>query len=113
MFTGSDSLSPMVEVNEVMLQAQNMGEFGRIDNPQYLANASPLIEHIFLEAFPPRRQDQICTATLHESMDRAHVLWDARRRFPPRFATDLDERDVYINYRPYDGHLDADLAFAK
>ena len=33
MFTGKDSLSPLVEVNEVMLQTQQMGEFGRIDNP--------------------------------------------------------------------------------
>ena len=55
MITGNDSLSPLVEVNEVMLQVQQMGEFGRIDNPQYLANASPMMEHIFIDAFPPFR----------------------------------------------------------
>ena len=114
MFNGSDSLSPMVEVNEVMLQAQNMGEFGRIDNPQYLAIASPLMEHIFLDASPPSRQDHIRTATYHEARDRAHVLWDARRRSPPMFATDDDELNVYVDSRAQgNAHLDADLAFAQ
>ena len=100
MFTGRGTLFPMVEVNEVMLQIQNMGEFGQIDNPQYLAKASPLMEHIFLDAFPPHRQDQIRTATLHEAMNRADVLWDARRRFPPRFTTDSECKDMYVNYSP-------------
>ena len=58
-------------------------------------------------------EDQIRTATLREVENRPEVLWDARWRFPPRFSTDQDEHDLYINYRPYDGQLDADLAFAQ
>ena len=67
MFTGADTLCPLIEINEVMAQAQEMGEFGRINNSRYLIKASPLIEHIFINAFPPHRQDQIRTATLHGS----------------------------------------------
>ena len=52
-FTGADTLCHLVEVNEIMRQAMEMGEFGRIDNPGYLMKASPLIEHIFISAFPP------------------------------------------------------------
>ena len=113
MFTGANTLCPLVEVNEVMNQTIEMGEFGRIDNPGYLMKASPLMEHIFINAFPPFRQDQIHTGTLQEIKHRPEVLWDARRRFPPRFSADQDEQNLYVNYRPYDGQLDADLAFAQ
>ena len=113
MFTGANTLCPLVEVNEVMNQTMEMGEFGRIDNPGYLMKAAPLMEHIFINAHPPSKQDQIRTGTLQEIQHRPEVLWDARRRFPPRFSTDQDEHDLYINYRPYDGQLDADLAFAQ
>ena len=79
MFTGANTLCPLVEVNDVMRQTMEMGEFGWIDNPGYLMKASPLIEHIFISAFPPFRQDQIRTATLREVENRPEVLWDARR----------------------------------
>ena len=46
-------------------------------------------------------------------MHRADVLWDARRRIPPRFTTDSECRDMYVDYCPHDGQLDADLAFAQ
>ena len=105
--------SPLVEVNEVMRQTMEMGEFGRIDNPGHLMKAPPLIEHIFISASPPSRQDQIRTATLQEVKDRPEVLWDARRRFSPRFLTEQDEHNPYINYKPFDGNLDADAAFAQ
>jgi hypothetical protein len=52
MFTGSNTLCPLVEVNDVMRQTMEMGEFGRIDNPRYLMKASPLIEHTFISALP-------------------------------------------------------------
>ena len=52
MFTGANTLCPLVEVNDVMRQTMEMGEFGRIDNPRYLMKASPLIEHIFISALP-------------------------------------------------------------
>ena len=90
-----------------------MGEFVRIVNDAYLMKASTMMEHTFINAFPPFRQDQIRTATLREVENRPEVLWDARWRFPPRFSTDQDEHDMYINYRPFDGHPDADLAFAQ
>ena len=113
MFTGANTLCPLVAANEVMRQTMEMGEFGRIDNPGYLMKASPLMEHIFINAFPPFRHDQIRTGTLQEIKHRPYVLWDTRRRFPPRFSTDQDEHDLYINYRPFDGQLDANLAFAQ
>ena len=112
MFTGADTLCPLVEINEVMQQAQEMGEFGRIDNSRYLMKASPLIEHIYISAFPPYRQDQIRTATLHEVKNRPEVLWDARRRFPPRFSTEQDEHNVYITICTDSDH-DADAAYAQ
>jgi hypothetical protein len=96
-----------------MDQTMKMGEFGRIANDAYLMKASPLMEHIFVNAFPPFRQDQIRTCTLQEIQHRPKVLWDSRRRFPPRFSADQDEQNLYVNYRPYDGQLDADLAFAQ
>ena len=113
MFTGHDSLSPLVEVNEVMLQAQKMGEFGQIENPQFPTNATPVIEHIFIDAYPPQRQDQIRTATLREAMDRPFVLWDARRRFPPRFSTNPDDKSIYFGGIDDDLSMDADAAFAQ
>ena len=58
-------------------------------------------------------EDQIRTATLREVENRPEVLWDARRRFPPRFSTKQDEHDIYINYKPFDGNLDTDAAFAQ
>ena len=90
-----------------------MGEFGRIDNDEYLMKASPLMEHICINAFPPFRQDQIRIATLREVENRPEVLWDARRRFPPRFSTEQDEHNLYIDYKPSDGNLDADAVFAQ
>ena len=113
MFTGGDTLCPLVEVNEIMTQAMEMGEFGKIDNPGYLMKASPLIEHIFISAFPPHKQDQIRTATLQEVKGGPEVLWDARRRFTPGFSTEQDENDICINYKPFDGNLDADATFAQ
>ena len=113
LFTGANTLCPLVEVNDVMRQTMEMGEFGRIDDPGYLMKASPLIEHISISAFPPFRQDQIRTATLREVENRPEVLWDARRRFPPRFSTEQDEHNLYINYKPFDGNLDADATFAQ
>ena len=74
--------------------------------------ASPLVEHIFINAFPPHRQDQIRTATLHEVAKRPEVLWDARRRFPPQFSTEMDEHDVYITVCN-DADNDADAAYAQ
>ena len=112
MFTGGDTLCPLVEVNEIMTQAMEMGEFGKIDNPGYLMKASPLIEHIFISAFPSDRQDQNRTATEQEVRDRPEVLWDARRRFPPRFSTEQDEHNIYINICRDSDH-DADAAFAQ
>ena len=74
--------------------------------------ASPLIEHIFINAFPPHRQDQIRYATLHEVAERPEVLWDARRRFAPQFSTKRDEHNVYITICN-DADHDADAAYAQ
>ena len=64
MFTGANTPCPLAEVSVVMNQTMQMGEFGRIVNDAYLMKESPLMEHIFINAFPPFRQDQIRTGTL-------------------------------------------------
>ena len=117
MFTGGDSHCPMIEVKEVMQQMQEMGDFGVITNSRYLYSASPLIEHIYIDAFPPHRQDQIRFATLHEIAARPAVLWDAKQRFAPQFSTEVDEHgvpigNIYINLCT-DAHIDADAAYAQ
>jgi hypothetical protein len=50
---------------------------------------------------------------MREVENRAEVLWDTRRRFPPRFSTEQDEHVLYIDYTPSDGDSDADAAFAQ
>jgi hypothetical protein len=100
-----------------MQQMQEMGDFGTITNSRYLYSASPLIEHIYIDAFPPHRQDQIRFATLHEVAARPEVLWDAKQRFAPQFSTEVDEHgdrigNVYIDICT-DSHNGADAAYAQ
>ena len=117
MFNGGDSDCPLIEINEVMQQMQQMGDFGTITNSHYLYSASPLIEHIYIDAFPPYRQDQIRFATLHEVAARPAVLWNSQQRFAPQFSTLVDENgdcidDVYISICT-EAHNDADAAYAQ
>jgi hypothetical protein len=114
MFTGGDSDCPLIEINEVMQQMQQMGDYGTITNSHYLYSASPLIEHIYIDAFPPYRQDQIRFATFHEVAARPAILWDAKQRFAPQFMDDHGEciSDVYISICT-EAHNDADAAYAQ
>jgi hypothetical protein len=117
MFTGGDSHCPIIEVKEVMRQMQEMRDFGKITNSRYLYSASLLIEHIYIDAFPPQRQDQIRFATLHETAARPAVLWDAKQRSAPQFSTEVDEHgvpigNIYIDLNT-DAHIDADAAYAQ
>ena len=91
---------------------QSIADLHDTDNPGYLMKASTLIEHIFIRAFPQHRQNQIRTATEQEVRARPEVLWDARRRFLPKFSTEQDEHNIHIIICRDNDH-DADAAFAQ